>query len=830
MASLGLGATDPNKIAGKRVSVRGECALCALVHMSILKISRRMKNPKSTSSFSLPALIVALALSWPVSTAGQSGQNGSSDFSSDARLNPPGPVAPATMARTDQGRVTVRAVRLTEPLNVDGVLDEAAYQTPPIGGFIQTLPLEGEPASERTDAWVFYDDDNIYLVCRCWDSAPPEEWIANEMRRDTNGLRQNDFFGALFDTFHDRRNGFNFYTNPLAARADQWITDEGNPNSDWNPVWSVRTGRFEGGWTAEMAIPFKSLRYRSGEDQTWGIQIRRAIRRKNEFAYLTFVPASTGGTSSIFRVSAAADLVGLDLPPAGRNIEIKPYATSSLTSDLALADPVSNEADGEFGLDLKYGITASITADLTYNTDFAQVEVDERQVNLSRFSLFFPEKREFFLEGQGTFDFGRRPSTGRGGGGGGGGRGGGRGGGGGGFGGGGSEPTVFYSRRIGLSDGEAVPITGGGRVTGKAGRLGFGLMNLQTNDVEGVTPETNFSVVRIKRDLLRRSNIGALFTNRSKSREVDGTNQVYGADGSFNFGENVSFSGFYAQSRTPGLNSDNESYVGRANYGGDRYGLSADYTVVGDNFNPEVGLVRRDNFRRYSTFARFSPRPRSIESIRQFRLFVRYERIESLNAGVLETEVWNGGFAIEFENSDQFGVFGGVNFERLEVPLQVSSDVSVPVGNYDFKSVSFQYGLGGQRRVSGSFSFQVGEFYDGTIRTVGYNRGRISVLDRFSLEPSVSFNDVKLPAGDFTTTLVGLRADYAFSPLMFVGGLVQYDSDSDSFSTNLRFRWEYAPGSEFFAVYTDERSTLRSGIPVLETRAFVLKINRLLRF
>ena len=709
---------------------------------------------------------------------------------------------------------------------MDGVLDEAAYQTPPIGGFIQTLPLEGEPASERTDAWVFYDDDNIYLVCRCWDSAPPEEWIANEMRRDTNGLRQNDFFGALFDTFHDRRNGFNFYTNPLAARADQWITDEGNPNSDWNPVWSVRTGRFEGGWTAEMAIPFKSLRYRSGEDQTWGIQIRRAIRRKNEFAYLTFVPASTGGTSSIFRVSAAADLVGLDLPPAGRNIEIKPYATSSLTSDLTLADPVSNEADGDFGLDLKYGITASITADLTYNTDFAQVEVDERQVNLSRFSLFFPEKREFFLEGQGTFDFGRRPSTGRGGGGGGGGRGGG----GGGFGGGGSEPTVFYSRRIGLSDGEAVPITGGGRVTGKAGRLGFGLMNLQTNDVEGVTPETNFSVVRIKREILRRSNIGALFTNRSKSREVDGTNQVYGADGSFNFGENVSFSGFYAQSRTPGLNSDNESYVGRANYGGDRYGLSADYTVVGDNFNPEVGLVRRDNFRRYSTFARFSPRPRSIESIRQFRLFVRYERIESLNAGVLETEVWNGGFAIEFENSDQFGVFGGVNFERLEVPLQVSSDVSVPVGNYDFKSVSFQYGLGGQRRVSGSFSFQVGEFYDGTIRTVGYNRGRISVLDRFSLEPSVSFNDVKLPAGDFTTTLVGLRADYAFSPLMFVGGLVQYDSDSDSFSTNLRFRWEYAPGSEFFAVYTDERSTLRSGIPVLETRAFVLKINRLLRF
>ena len=784
-----------------------------------------MKNQNSRSLFSLLVLIVALAMSPPVLTAGQTGQNGSSEFSSDARLNPPGPVAPATMARTDNGRVTVRAVRLAEPLNVDGVLDEAAYETRPIGGFLQTLPLEGEPATERTDAWVFYDDDNIYLVCRCWDSAPPEEWIANEMRRDTNGLRQNDFFGALFDTFHDRRNGFNFYTNPLAARADQWITDEGNPNSDWNPVWSVRTGRFEGGWTVEMAIPFKSLRYISGVDQTWGIQIRRAIRRKNEFAYLTFVPASTGGTSSIFRVSAAADLVGLDLPSAGRNIEIKPYATSSLTSDLTLAEPVSNEADGDLGIDLKYGVTANITADLTYNTDFAQVEVDERQVNLSRFSLLFPEKREFFLEGRGTFDFGSRPFTG--GGGGGGGRGGG---GGGGFRGGGSEPTVFYSRRIGLSEGEAVPIIGGGRVTGKAGRLGFGLMNLQTNDVEGVTPETNFSVVRVKRDILRRSSIGALFTNRSESVEVDGTNQVYGVDGAFNFGQDVSFSGFYAQSRTPGLNSGNESYVGRASYGGDRYGLSADYTVVGDNFNPEVGLVRRDNFRRYSNFVRFSPRPGSIESIRQVRLFVRYERIESLNGGVLETEVWSGGPSVEFENSDQLSVFGAVNFERLEVPLGVSSTVAVPAGDYDFNSVTFRYSLGGQRRVSGSFSFQIGEFYDGTLRSLQYNRGRISVLDRFSLEPSVSFNDVKLPAGDFTTTLVGLRADYAFSPLMFVGGLVQYDSDSDSFSTNLRFRWEYAPGSEFFAVYTDERSTLGSGIPELETRAFVLKINRLLRF
>jgi hypothetical protein len=766
-----------------------------------------MKKPNFPSLLSLSALIV-VSTGWsPVSTAGQT------EFSSDARENPPAPVSPATMARTDDGRVTVRAIRLTEPLDVDGVLDEAAYDAPPITGFLQTVPLEGEPATERTDAWVFFDDDNIYLVCRCWDSAPPEEWVANEMRRDGQQVRNNDFFGAIFDTFHDRRNGFNFYTNPLAARVDQWITDEGSPNRDWNPVWSVRTGRFEGGWTAEMAIPFKSLRYLSGEDRSWGIQMRRQIRRKNEVSHLAFVPASAGGTTGIFRLSAAADLVGLDLPPAGKNIEIKPYATSNLTTDLTQTPAVSNDTDGDFGGDIKYGITSNITADLTYNTDFAQVEVDERQVNLTRFSLSFPEKREFFLEGRGTFDFGRA--------GGGGGFGGG--------GGGGAAPQIFYSRRIGLSGGEAVPILGGGRVTGKSGRFGFGAMNLQTDRVVGVAPETNFSVVRVKRDILRRSTIGALFTNRSKLVEVDGTNQVYGADGNFAFGQDFSFGGFYAQSRTPGLNDANESYVGRANYAGDRYGLRGDYTAVGDNFNPEVGLVRRDNFRRYSTSARFSPRPQSIESIRQFRLDGGYQRIENLETGVLETEVWNGGFNVEFESSDQVSVRSHVNFERLDDPLRVSSAVSVPVGDYDFNSVTFQYSLGAQRRASGSLSLEVGEFYDGTIRAVRFRQGRIAVLDQFSLEPSVSFNDVKLPAGDFTTAVLGLRADYAFTPLMYVGGLIQYDSDSDSFSSNLRFRWEYAPGSEFFAVYTDARTTVGSGFPELENRAFVLKINRLFR-
>lgn len=257
-----------------------------------------------------------------------------------------------------------------EPLTLDGILDEAVYQSvPSVGDFIQALPKEGVPATERTDAWVMFDADNIYVAARCWDSVPASQWVANEMRRDTNQLRQNDTFGVMFDTFHDQRSGYVFYTNPLGALAD-FTFDDGNLNTDWNPAWAVRTGRFEGGWSVEMAIPFKSLRYVSGASQVWGLQIRRAIRRKNEWAYLTPVPASSG-PGGISRSSSEGTLVGLDLPPASKNIEIKPYAISRLTTDRLQTPPILNHPDGDLGIDVKYGITANLTADMTYNTDFA---------------------------------------------------------------------------------------------------------------------------------------------------------------------------------------------------------------------------------------------------------------------------------------------------------------------------------------------------------------------------------------------------------------------------------------------------------------------------
>ncbi len=705
----------------------------------------------------------------------------------------------------------MRAVRLTEPLRVDGRLDEEVYRTvPAITDFIQNVPNEGAISTERTEAWILYDADTIYIVGRCWDSAPPEKWVANELRRDTNQLRQNDHFGALLDTFHDRRNGFFFYVNPLGARADTAVTDEGNNNSDWNPVWQARTSRFDGGWTAELAIPFKSLRYVSGVDQIWGLQLRRSIRRKNEWTHLTALPAADGGPSALTRVSSAANLVGLDLPAAGKNIEVKPYIISRLTTDRLHSPPLARDFDGNGGLDFKYGVTANLTADVTVNTDFAQVEADEQQVNLTRFSLVLPEKRDFFLEGRGVFDFARWAGSG-------------------------SAttsttPSLFYSRRIGLNAGRIVPIEVGGRLTGKAGRYGIGLMNIQTADEStSSTPPTNFSVLRVKRDILRRSSIGAIFTNRSRAVAGTGDNQAAGVDAAISLYENVNLNAYYAKTTTDGLEGDSASYQGRFEYGGDRYGARAEYLMVGDNFNPEVGFVRRDNFARSFGSLRFSPRPKRMKTVRKFTYEGNLEYIEN-GAGALETRNGSGRINVEFQNSDQFTAQASNEYERLVRPFAISRRVTIPVGGYDFNDLSVSYLLGQQRCVSGQFSAQHGTFYDGTLTAFGYSGARVSVTTRLSVEPSVSINRVGLDEGNFTNTVLRARSDYGFSPLMFASALVQYSSSDHTVSSNLRFRWEYSPGSELFVVYTDEHDTLASGAPALKNRAFVVKVNRLLRF
>ena len=725
----------------------------------------------------------------------------------------------------------MRAIKLTRGIRVDGQLGEQVYRSvPAITGLVQQVPEEGAAATERTEVWIMFDQDNVYVAARLWDSAPPSEWVANEMRRDTRQLMQNDHFGVLFDTYYDHRNGFFFYTTPLGALADQQFTNEGNPNLDWNPVWDVRSGRFEGGWTVEMEIPFKSLRYRSVPTQLWGLQLRRLIRRKNEYVYLTPVPISLG-PAGVYRVSSAATLVGLQVPGTGRNLEIKPYGVGGVSTDLDAEPPQRNDGNGDFGVDVKYGVTQSLTADLTYNTDFAQVEVDEQQVNLTRFSLFFPEKREFFLEGQGIFEFARGSTGGRGGGGGGGG---------GGFGGGGGRsggrnvPIMFFSRRIGLDDGQVVPVVGGGRVTGKVGAFDVGALNIQTDDVSSAGVEaTNFTAVRIARDVLRRSTIGGIFTNRSVSLNGDGASQAYGLDGTFSFYENVQIVTYYAKTSTPAANERDASYYGRFSYRGDLYGLESSHLLIEDNFIPEVGFVKRSNMRRSFVRGQFKPRPQSIESVRQFFFSGRFEQYLTADSGLLETRLRSLQFSTEFENSDQVSADVANSYELLQVPFEIAPDVILPVGGYDFTDVRVSYTFGQQRRASGTFGFRAGTFWNGNMKAVEFTRGRVEILEQLSVEPGVSVNWVDLPEGSFRTDLIRSRFSYTFTPRLFFTALVQYNSSDNSLSSNLRLRWEYTPGSELFVVYTDDRNTdplMPDRFSDLRNRGFVVKLTRLFRF
>jgi hypothetical protein len=649
-------------------------------HRASIIVSMRSRRMRSE----ITALLGAIAgLACPAQVDAQS---------SSAIDGPAAPVAPDVITRNAAGQATIRAIRLTSPLTVDGRLDEEVYaRERPFGGLIQVAPRFGELQSERSDVWITYDDRNIYVTCRCWDSAPPDQWIANELRRDTGGLRNNDHIGVMFDTFYDRRSGFAFYTNPLGARADYSVVDEGGSNTDWNPVWTSKTGRFEGGWTVEMAIPFKSIRYRAGTNQVWGVQLRRSVRRKNEWAYLTPVPQSLAGPQALNRISAAGTLVGLDLPAVGKNLELKPYAVSRMTTDRLRTPPVSNELGGDIGGDIKYGLTPNLTADFTVNTDFAQVEIDEQQVNLTRFSLFFPEKRDFFLEGRGIFDF-ARGGTGA-------------------FGGVGTTdtPYLFYTRRIGLNGGRIIPIDAGGRLTGKIGQYAVGLMNIQTGDetVSNTRP-TNFTVLRVKRDVLRRSAIGVMATNRSVAATGAGSNQAYGVDGAFSFFQNLGTGVYWARTATTSLRGDDQSYQGRVDYNADRYGARAEFLSVGRNFNPEVGFTRRTDIRRTFGELRFSPRPTWISAVRKFTWSGNGEFIAN-GAGSVDARLWSGHFITELENSDQLTVDITRDYEQLRQPFTpAGSPAAIAPGGYTFGDATAAYSFGAQRRASGTISVRAG--------------------------------------------------------------------------------------------------------------------------
>ena len=702
--------------------------------------------------------------------------------------------------------VEIRAVRINTPLRIDGRLDEEVYNAaPPAGGFIMQEPNEGEPATEQTDTWVFFDRENLYIAARCWDDHP-ERWVVTELRHDSGNIIENENLSVALDTFHDRRNGFFFQTNPLGALREQAFTDEVNINSNWNTVWQVKSGRFEGGWTVEMAIPFKSLRYRGSGPQVWGINFRRMIKWKNETSFLTRVPRAYGH-NGIFRVSTAGTLVGLETPAQSMNLEVKPYVVSSLTTDRAAAAPFSNRVSPNAGFDFKYGLTRSLIADATVNTDFAQVEEDLQQINLTRFSLQFPEKRDFFLEGQGVFNFGGTRGNGN------------------------DVPILFFSRRIGLSQGQAVPVVAGGRLTGTVGKYGIGALNIQTDDKPSTgAVATNFSVVRLKRDILRRSNIGLIATRRTPAANRTDANAAVGADANLAFFRNLSINGYYARTDSPGSAGDQSSYRGRFDYAGDRYGLQVEQLMVGDRFNPEIGFLRRTDFRRSSAGVRFSPRPKSSRLIRRLDWEAGYDYITDSRRTRVENRELSGTFQIDFHNSDQWTLDYTQDFEFLPRSFQIAPAVTVPTGGYDYDTVRMTYELGQQRAVSGRVSVAAGTFYGGTKKEANFTSGRVALTPRISVEPGLTMNWVDLPYGAFENRLITARGVVTPSPRMLISSLMQYNASDHTLSSSVRLRWEYVPGSEFFAVYSDGRNTAEAAVPGLMNRSVALKITRLLRF
>jgi hypothetical protein len=728
---------------------------------------------------------------------------------------------PAVYSKDAEGAITIRAIRLSEPIKLDGALDEAVYRdNVPATEFIQQEPNEGQPSTERTEAWVMFDEDNLYVAARCLDSHP-ERMVVSEMRRDSQTIFNNENLTIGLDTFHDRRSGWFFQTNPLGAIRDQEVPSERENNNDWNTVWDARARRAPDGWTVEVVIPFRSLRYKQAGPQTWGINLRRTIRWKNEQAFLSPVPASYG-VRGMYKFSSAATLVGLDAPPQARNLEIKPYAISSLTTNLAAARPFSDDLGGDAGFDVKYGLTRGLTLDFTYDTDFAQVEDDEQQVNLTRFSLFFPEKREFFLEGQGIFAFASQQGSG------------------GGTGGVGAAtnltPALFFSRRIGLAAGQEIPIRAGARVTGRAGKYAIGLMNIQTgeNDLVSEAP-ANFSVVRIRRDILSRSTVGVIATRRHPSA-FGSSNEAFGVDANFALFQDLFARGYYARTTRgteappdgDALRHTPDSYRGEIDYMGDRYGLRVEHLFVGRDFNPEVGFLRRAAFRRNAAVARFSPRPATrFSRVRKFTYEAGFDYITTPE-GALESRELQGTFKTELQNSDVATVEYTRSFEWIEDAFPISG-VRIAPGSYHFQDLKGTYQLGNQHPVSGTFTLARGSFWGGRKTEIGY-RGRLDLSYRFYMEPGITLNVLDLPLGEVTTKLVSTRATYNFSPRVFTSALVQFNSSSNSLSGNYRFRWEYRPGSDLFVVYSDGRDTTVRGYPELMNRTFVIKATRLFRF
>jgi hypothetical protein len=686
------------------------------------------------------------------------------------------------------------AVRVTTPPTVDGdVLGDPAWAAaPPIAGFWQTAPSEGAPASEPTEVRIVYTADTLYFGVVCHD-RDPSGIVVSGSRRD-GPLDETDAVLIVLDTYRDLQNGFVFGTNPAGLEHDGQVTNEGQGggasggpgaaggslsgyNKNWDGVWTVRTRGGDFGWSAEFAIPFRTLRYRAGGGE-WGLNLQRNIRRRNERSFWAPIPRQY----DLFRVSRAGALVGLE-PPPPRNLKLLPY----VLAEAARAAAAPGSTSGDAGGDLKWSVTPSLALDATVNTDFAQVEVDEQQVNLDRFNLFYPEKRPFFLENAGVFSAGSP-----------------------------GEVDLFFSRRIGIGpQGQVVPIAGGARLSGKLGGFNVGLLDMQTREGDTLVAPSNFAVARVSRELKNRSRAGVIFVNRAgtgdRSPEGD-VNRTYGADGRWGLGRYGAVEGYVAKTHTPGLSGKDVAWNLGASLSSPAWEINAEYTEVQAHFNPEVGFLARRDFRKPEGVVLYRYRPRDLLGLLEVRPHVSYRGYWKPD-GFQESGFLHVDNHLEWRSG--WEVHTGVNFTHEGVlrPFEIYPGVVVAPGSYS-NTEAMLVGITNQGApVSFETRVTLGGFFGGSrVSSASTLRGRAG--EAFNTSVDYLRNDVSLPEGRFVTNLLRARLSYSFTTRLYVQALLQYNDVVDNWSTNLRVGWLRAANTGLFVVYNENRDTARDPLGI----------------
>ncbi len=756
----------------------------------MLAAVRRTADPRRRARL-VCAFFVVTALGLPGAARAQAG-------GADSRTAPVTPVNPEHVPRP-----MLSALRIAEPIRIDGRLDEPAWlRADSATDFITALPRDGYPASERTVARVLIDGEYLYIGAYMYDSQPGRLYSPGlEQDFDTHDA---DLFSVMLDAFMDRQNGIMFALSPAGALFDaQSFNDSREVNRSWEGVIETKTMVYEDGWAAEMAIPLRTLRFRTGVDQDWGLNFGRRVRRLNEDSYW----APLQRQFRVHKASRAGTLTGLRQLRQGRNLTIKPYVSGGNLGGTARDALGETGGDVDVGLDLKYGLTSRLTLDLTALTDFSQVEVDQEQVNLTRFSLFFPEKRDFFLENDGIFTLGdvteRNTRTG-------------------------SSPRdfkLFYSRAVGLSrDRRPLPILGGARLSGRAGNTEIGLLDMQTR-ASGSSPAENFAVARLRQNFGSTADVGLLFVNRQGTSEeaTDQYNRSLGLDANFRLLRYMLVNTYLAATDDPLAEGDRTSGFLQVAWRDPLWNTSAFVKHVGDGFNPSVGFIQRTDLRQ--AFATFGAHPQpDLPKIQEINPFVDVSAVENLD-GVLETRWVSPGLAVSFADGGILNIGYEDRFERLLEPTRIAG-VQLAAGDYEYGTFSAQYTASGARRLAGTIGVSKGDFFDGE-RTSLTARAEFRPSPHLGIEAFGQRNDVTLGGTGAQADIVGGRIRYAASTRLFASAFVQYIESTDELVTNIRVNFIHAPLSDVFLVFTERRSL---GTDVVADRVLTLKVTKLFAF